>query len=75
VDATEAKETTEPAGDRVDTSGDADGPSNIILSVSRNAWEPEDTFVLTRADVGDPRDAECVDEFVEEPVTGTCAQQ
>jgi hypothetical protein len=73
VDATEAKDTIEPAGDRVEISGDADGPSNIILSVSRNAGEAEDTFVLTRADVGDSRDVEFVDEFVEEPITGICA--
>jgi hypothetical protein len=72
VDATEAKDTTEPAGDKVDTSGDADGPSNIILSVPRNAGEAEDTFVLTRVDVGDPSDIEFVDEFVEEPATRIC---
>jgi len=69
VDATEAKETTEPAGDKVDASGDVDEPSNIILSVSKNAEETEDTSVLTRVDVGDPSDEEVVDEFVVEPVT------
>jgi len=68
VDATEAKETTEPAGDKVDASGDVDEPSNIILSVSKNAGETEDTSVLTRVDVGDPSDEEVVDEFVVEPV-------
>lgn len=68
MDATEAKETTEPAGDKVDASGDVDEPSNIILSVSKNAGETEDTSVLTRVDVGDPSDEEVVDEFVVEPV-------
>jgi hypothetical protein len=68
VDATEANETTEPAGDKVDASGDVDEPSNIILSVSKNAGETEDTSVLTRVDVGDPSDEEVVDEFVVEPV-------
>lgn len=68
MDATEAKETTEPAGDKVDASGDVDEPSNIILSVSKNAAETEDTSVLTRVDVGDPSDEEVVDEFVVEPV-------
>ena len=68
VDATEAKETTEPAGDKVDASGDVDEPSNIIWSVSKNAVETEDTSVLTRVDVGDPSDEEVVDEFVVEPV-------
>jgi hypothetical protein len=68
VDATEAKDTTEPAGDIADTSGEVDEPSNIMLSVSRVAEEIEDTSVLTRADVGDPNDVEFVDEFVEEPV-------
>jgi len=67
VDATEARETTEPAGDIVDASGDVDEPSNIILSVSKNAWETEDTSVLTRVDVGDPSDDEVVDEFVVDP--------
>jgi hypothetical protein len=64
VDATEAKDTTEPAGDTADTSGDADEPSNIMLSVSRFAGETEDTSVLTRVD-GDPSDVE----VVEEPTT------
>ena len=68
MDATEAKETTEPAGDKVDASGDADECSNIILSVSKNAGETEDTSVLTRVDVGDPSDEEVVDKFVVEPV-------
>jgi hypothetical protein len=73
VDATEAKDTTEPAGDGVDTSGDADVPSNIILSVSRNAGEAEDRFVVTRVDGGESRDVEFVDEFVQEPVKGISA--
>jgi hypothetical protein len=68
VEATEAKETTEPAGDKVDTTGDVDERSNIILPVSKNAGETEDTSVLTIVDVGDPSDEEVVDEFVEEPV-------
>jgi len=68
VDATEAKETTEPAGDKVDASGDVDEPSNIILSVSKNAGETEDTSVLTRVDDGDPSDEVAMDEFVVEPV-------
>lgn len=68
MDATEAKETTEPAGDKVDASGDVDEPSNIILSVSKYAGETEDTSVLTRVDVGDPSDEEVVDESVVEPV-------
>jgi hypothetical protein len=68
----EAKDTTEPAGDKVDTSGDADEPSNIILSVSMTAGEIDDTSGLTRVDVGDPNDVEFVDEFVEEPATTTC---
>jgi hypothetical protein len=73
ADATEAKDTTEPVGDKVDTSGDADGPSITILSVPRNAGEVEDTFVLIRVHVGDPSDVEFVDELVEEPVTRICA--
>jgi hypothetical protein len=74
VDATEANETIEPAGDKVDASGDVDEPSNIILSVSKNAGETEDTSVLTRVDVGDPSDEEVVDEFVVEPVKRINAQ-
>jgi hypothetical protein len=42
------------------------------LSVPRNAEEAEDTFVLTRVDVGDPSDIEFADEFLEEPVTRIC---
>jgi hypothetical protein len=68
VDATEAKETTEPAGDKVDAFGDVDEPSNIILSESKNAGEIDETSVLTTVDVGDPSDEEVVDECVEEPV-------
>jgi hypothetical protein len=74
VDATDAKETTEPAGDKVDASGDVDEPSNIILSVSKNAGETDDTSVLTRVDVGDPSNEEVDDEFVVEPVIRIHAQ-
>lgn len=67
MDATEAKETTDPAGDNVDASAEVDELSNTILSASKNAGETEDTSVLTRVDVGDPSDEEVVDEFAEEP--------
>jgi hypothetical protein len=69
VDATEANDTTEPAGDTVGTSGDVDEPSNIMLSVSMFADDTVATSVLTRVDIGDPSDVE----FVEEPATRICA--
>ena len=72
VDATEVSDTTEPAGDKAEISGDADEAKTIMLSVSRIAGDAELASVANKVDDdGEPNDDDFVDEFVDEPETKT----